>query len=142
MFRGAAVCKSAKFRYHRSPRLAEPPCVSMRVLDVWLKGLRYKFSADGPLETAEKLGNPRPHGRGSSTCSSPSAVLLRNAAPSLFHQRHIGRMLRSSCDFTGRRLASPCGRKPPAGRCPPLWPSDVRNDGGRVPAAGADGSQT
>jgi hypothetical protein len=26
----------------------------------------------------------------------PSAVLLRNATPSLFHQRHIGRVLRSS----------------------------------------------
>src|SRR2546429_9697694 len=28
--------------------------------------------------------------------STPSAVLLRNATPSVFHQRHIGRVLRSS----------------------------------------------
>ena len=28
-----------------------------------------------------------------------------------------------------------------AGRCPPLWPGDLRNDGGSVAAAGADGSE-
>jgi hypothetical protein len=26
-------------------------------------------------------------------------------------------------------------------RCPPLWPGDLRNDGGSVSAAGADGSE-
>src|SRR6266436_3882439 len=74
--------------------------------------------------------------------STPSAVLLRNATPSVFHQRHIGRVLRSSCNPTGRRiarLASSRGREPQPGRCPPLWPGDLRNDGGSVPAAGADG---
>jgi hypothetical protein len=30
-----------------------------------------------------------------------------NATPSVFHQRHIGRVLRSSCNVPGRRLASP-----------------------------------
>jgi hypothetical protein len=29
-------------------------------------------------------------------CSTPSAIRLRNATPSVFHQRHIGRVLRSS----------------------------------------------
>ena len=29
---------------------------------------------------------------------TPSTVLLRNATPSVFHQRHIGRVLRSSCN--------------------------------------------
>jgi hypothetical protein len=38
--------------------------------------------------------------------SNPSAVLSRNATPSVFHQRHIGRVLRSSCNVGGRRLGS------------------------------------
>src|SRR5262249_23261261 len=40
-----------------------------------------------------------------------------------------------------RRLASSRGREPRAGRCPPSWPGDLRNDGGSVAAAGADGSE-
>src|SRR4029077_825214 len=72
---------------------------------------------------------------------SPSAVLLRNATPSVFHQRHIGRVLRSSCNVRGRRLASSRDREPRPGRCPPVWPGDLRNDGGSVPAAGADGNE-
>jgi hypothetical protein len=40
---------------------------------------------------------------------TPSAVLFLNATPSVFHQRHIGRVLRSSCNHTGRRLASSRG---------------------------------
>src|SRR5262249_58947789 len=68
-----------------------------------------------------------------------SAVLLPHATPSLCHQRHIGRVLRSSCHGGGQRLASSRGRKPGPGRCPPLWPRDLRNDGGRV--ATADGSE-
>jgi hypothetical protein len=31
---------------------------------------------------------------------------LLNATPSVFHQRHIGRVLRSSCYTRGRRIAS------------------------------------
>src|SRR5919107_2230621 len=69
------------------------------------------------------------------------AVRLRNATPSVFHQRHIGRVLRSSCNSGGRRLASSRGREHRAGRCPPLWPGNLRNDGGSVAAAGADGSE-
>src|SRR5438093_13153445 len=72
----------------------------------------------------------------------PSAVLLRNATPSVLHQRHIGRVLRSSCNPRGRRLASSRGREPQPGRCPSLWPGDLRNDGISVAAAGADGSET
>ena len=72
---------------------------------------------------------------------TPSAVFLRNATPSVFHQRHIGRVLRSSCNSPGRRLASSRRREPSAGRYPPLWPGDLRNDGGSVAAAGADGSE-
>src|SRR5438067_8586328 len=68
------------------------------------------------------------------------AVLLRNATPSVLHQRHIGRVLRSSCNVRGRRLASSRAREPRPGRCSPLWPGDLRNDGGSVAAAGADGS--
>ena len=34
-----------------------------------------------------------------------SAVLLRNATPSVFDQRHVGRLRRSSCRFHGRRTA-------------------------------------
>ena len=66
---------------------------------------------------------------------------LRDATPSVFHQRHIGRVLRSSCRDRGRRLASSCGREPRPGRCPPLWPRDVPDDGGSVAAAGADAIQ-
>jgi hypothetical protein len=72
----------------------------------------------------------------------PLGVLLRNATPSVFHQRHIGRVLRSSCNPRGRRLASSRGREPQPGRCPSLWPGDLRNDGISVAAAGADGSET
>src|SRR5664280_1463154 len=46
-----------------------------------------------------------------------SPVLLRNAIPSVLHQRHIGRVLRSSCDPAGRRLASSRRREPQPGRC-------------------------
>ena len=35
---------------------------------------------------------------------TPSAVLLRNATPSVFHQRHIGRVLRSSCNIADEDL--------------------------------------
>jgi hypothetical protein len=76
------------------------------------------------------------------TCwSTASAILLRNATPSVLHQHHIGRMLRSSCNVRGRRIASSRGREHRLGRCPPLWPGDLRNDGGSVSAAGADGSE-
>src|ERR1700674_4162438 len=70
-----------------------------------------------------------------------SAVRLRNATPSVFHQRHIGRVLRASCNLRGRRLTSSRGGKPRPGRCSPLWPGDLRNDGGSVSAAGPDGSE-
>ena len=73
---------------------------------------------------------------------TPSAVLFRNAAPSVLHQRHIGRVLRSSCNPRGRGLASSRGREPQPGRCASLWPGDLRNDGISVAAAGADGSET
>src|SRR5262249_48565075 len=53
------------------------------------------------------------------------SVLLSNATPSVFHQRHIGRVLRSSCNSRGRRLASSRGREPQPGRCPPFWPDDL-----------------
>jgi hypothetical protein len=53
------------------------------------------------------------------------------------------RVLRSSCNPRGRRLASSShGREPQPGRCPSLWPGDLRNDGISVAAAGADGSET
>ena len=75
------------------------------------------------------------------TTTLPSLVFLRNATPSVFHQRHIGRVLRSSCNSGGRRFTSSRGGKPRTGRCSPLWPGDLRNDGGGVSAAGADGSE-
>jgi riboflavin biosynthesis pyrimidine reductase len=50
-------------------------------------------------------------------------------------------VLRSSCNTCGRRVASSRGREPRPGRCPPLWPGDLRNDGGSVSAAGGDGSE-
>ena len=37
---------------------------------------------------------------------------LMNATPSVFHRRHIGRVLRSSCNTRGRRVASSGGAKP------------------------------
>jgi hypothetical protein len=42
--------------------------------------------------------------------STLSALGARNAAPSVFHKRHVGRALRSSCNRRGRRLASSRGR--------------------------------
>ena len=73
--------------------------------------------------------------------SRPSVILLYNATPSVFHQRHIGRLLRSSSNKTGRRVASPLGREAGPGRRPPLWPGDLRNDGGSVSAGDAAGSE-
>src|SRR5256885_16738989 len=64
-----------------------------------------------------------------------------NATPSIFDQRHIGRVLRSPCGVRGRRLASSRRREPRPGRCPSLWPGDLRNDGGGVAGAGADGGE-
>src|SRR6266853_4456384 len=58
-----------------------------------------------------------------------------------FHQRHIGRVLRSSCNLPGRRIGSSRGREHRPGRCPPLWPGDLRNDGGSVSAAGGTGAR-
>jgi len=93
-----------------------------------------RSAADEPPST--RSPNPR-----RTTCL-PLGVLLRNATPSVFHQRHIGRVLRSSCNPSGRRLASSRGREPQPGRCPSLWPGDLRNDGISVADAGADGSET
>src|SRR5262249_4438397 len=39
------------------------------------------------------------------------------------------------------RAASLLGREPRAGRCPPFWPGNLRNDGGGVAAGGAGGSE-
>jgi hypothetical protein len=65
-------------------------------------------------------------------CARPLALLalsrlapLRNATSSVFHQRHVGRVLRSPCNVRGRRLASSCGREPQPGRCPSFWPCDL-----------------
>jgi hypothetical protein len=52
---------------------------------------------------------PVGEGEGHPCRTNPSAVLSRDATPSVFHQRHIGRVLRSSCDTGGRRAASSCG---------------------------------
>jgi hypothetical protein len=51
---------------------------------------------------------------------STPTVSLRRAATSVFHQRHFGRMLRSSCDYLRRGLVSSrdCEHQP--GRCLPL----------------------
>jgi len=77
-----------------------------------------------------------------SAAADASAVLLRNATPSVLHQRHIGRVLRPSSNPGRRRLAPSRGRAPQSGRCPSLWPGDLRNDGISVAAAVADGSET
>jgi hypothetical protein len=50
--------------------------------------------------------------------TSPIQQRTGNATPSVLHQRHIGRVLRSSCDHPGRRRASSRDREPRAGRCP------------------------
>src|SRR5215475_3231308 len=71
--------------------------------------------------------------------ATPSAVRLLDATPSVFHQRHIGRVLRSPGDDRGRRHTSSRGREPRPSRCPPLWPGDLRIDGGGVAALEADG---
>jgi len=73
---------------------------------------------------------------------TPSAVLLRNTTPSVLHQPHIGRVLRSSCNPRGRRAPSSRDREPQPGRCPALWPGDLRNDGISLAAVGTDGSET
>src|SRR5579863_5294030 len=70
-----------------------------------------------------------------------AAIMLGIATPSVFHQRYIGRVLRSSGDIAGRRVASSRDREPRPGRCPPLWPGDLRNDGGGVSAAGGEGGE-
>jgi hypothetical protein len=43
---------------------------------------------------------------------------LRRATPSVFHQRHIGRVLRSSCNDRGRRLAPSRGPRTSSGPMP------------------------
>jgi hypothetical protein len=50
---------------------------------------------------------------------------LPHATASVFHQRHIGRVLRSSRRNRGRRVASSRHAEHRSGRCPPLWPGDV-----------------
>jgi predicted transcriptional regulator YdeE len=113
----------------------------------------------GTWAVIDHLGIERAHDVGASTSSSVvgrtrdqtprhTAGLAHrryscgDATPSVLHQRHIGRVLRSSCNSRGRRLASSRGREPQPGRCASLWPGDVRDDGGSVAAAGADGSET
>src|SRR6188474_2319250 len=72
----------------------------------------------------EALGRPK------------ASELLRNATSSVFYQRHVGRLRRSSCRFHGRRTASFLGGETRPGRCPALWPGHLRNDAGRVAVAG------
>ena len=50
--------------------------------------------------------------------STPSAVRLRNATASVFDQRHIGRVLRSSRNIAGRRVASSRDREHQTGPMP------------------------
>ncbi len=73
-----------------------------------------------------------PAGKRSSVGRLSIGVTSRHALSSVFHQRHTGRLLRSSCRHPGRRVASSRRREFQAGRCSPLWPGDLRNDGGRA----------
>ena len=68
-----------------------------------------------------------------------TALRLRHATASVFHQRHLGRVLRSSRDDRGGRLASSRDGEPRPGRCSSLWPSDLRNDGSGLAPIEADG---
>ena len=83
-------------------------------------------------------------------------LALRRANPGGLPHRpysYVMRPLRYSINVTldgccdhrailrGRRLASSRDREPRPGRCPPLWPGDLRNDGDSVAGAGADGSE-
>src|SRR4029453_13774073 len=77
--------------------------------------------------------------RGLSLSRSPASG-ARNATPSVFHQRHIGRVLRSSGRLDGRRVALLLGREVRARRCPALRAGNIRKDGGGMAAAG-DGSE-
>lgn len=75
--------------------------------------------------------------------SRPTArpdVCLRSATPSVFHQRHFGRMLRSPRNFPGRGDPSSRDGDSRAGRCSPLWPGELRDDGVGLAAAGTDAS--
>jgi len=92
--------------------------------------------------------------RGSGRCDAPlpggdatadgktAQGSLRNATPSVLHQRHVGRVLRSSCIPRGRRLASSRGRKSQPGQRPSLWPGDLPTHGISMAAAVAGGSKT
>ena len=61
-----------------------------------------------PHSEARRPADRRNRGRGQPTCA---AVLLRHATPSVFHQRHAGRVLRSSRNCRGRRPASSRSRE-------------------------------
>ena len=71
---------------------------------------------------------------------SQPASGARNATPSVLHQRHIGRVRRPSCRGRGRRLhrhaVEDLGQADAL-----LFAGDLRNDGGSVAAAGADGRE-
>jgi dihydrofolate reductase len=56
------------------------------------------------------LQPPRPLRRLAAELGHSPASGGRHATTSIFHQRHIGRVLRSSCNIPGRRLASSRGR--------------------------------
>src|SRR5690349_16366602 len=70
-----------------------------------------------------------------------SPTRLRNATPSLLHQRHAGRLLRPPRRDPGRGLASSRDRELHAGRCPALWARDLRDDGSWMATARAGGSE-
>jgi len=81
---------------------------------------------------------PRP--RQAAQESGVRSVCLRSATSSIFHQRHIGRMLRPPCNIRGRGDTSSRDEESRPGRRSPLRPGDLRDDGVSLAAAGADGS--
>src|SRR5207244_8006191 len=63
----------------------------------------------------------------------------RSATSSVFDQRHLGRVLRSSCRDRGRRPASSRDGEHRTGRCPPLRPGtyQMMEEAWRPPASDA-----
>jgi hypothetical protein len=61
--------------------------------------MAHKLASERAMQV--RIGSALAEVKGMVARSPLSPILLRNATPSIFHQRHIGRVLRSSCNSRG-----------------------------------------
>ena len=129
-----------------SRSVADSRGLPVRVVPTQAELVGVTHAADLPVVTAELARQVASGIRPPRTFEPTKDRMWRCSATETRTLRYsINVTLDGCCDHRGscgRRLAPSRGREPQSGRCPSLWPGDVRNDGISVAAAGAGGRET